>query len=160
MTSENTNANYSQRVMIASCIGLLEQYKTAANLSLIVSGSAIILLLLGGVVKLIDSYWFFALSAVIALGVAQTIYAIRVGFDIKLLEQVMRFEGDTDSALSAMDQSLIRLGLIVSAKAGRPLAQRLLSCVGLFKRQLGLCMAQLAVVLLCAAVQLLLFGTE
>lgn len=131
---------------INTTIALLGQHIKLQLLS--VSTTLIALLLLLGLASTnnLSRYWLIALLLITLLGLLQSFYAIRVGFDLKLLKQLREHPVDLDSAINDLDDSLKRLRLIPKNKPSRSIEERLLACVGLFKLQTLCCTLQLVTV--------------
>ena len=155
--------DYPQAIdSLQTCIALLEHYKKAHYLSLALSLCASVVLLVAGLSQILSLYWFLTLSSVIVLGVLEIFFAIRVGFDINLLRYLLKNlqkdNRELDASLLALDNSLIRLNLLPSIKAGRSLDERLLGCLKLFKWQTLVSISQLAWVMIATCLYVLIWG--
>ncbi len=140
----------SKRVSITSCVSLLEQSSKFHFLSIGLTMSASIILLAASVFSQLSNTWFIILFLVILLGAIEVFYAIRVGFDKRLLALLVIDGVETDTLLTRLDEALTALKLLPKDKAGRDISKRLLGCIKLFKLQLGLCYLQLLVVVAAA----------
>jgi len=89
-------------------------------------------------------------------GLAETYYAIRVGFDAALFHRLSK---QAPPDLAALDAALVRLGLLPVSKSGRPLEQRIAGAKLLFYKQGAALVLQVAL-LLCGAAAALLSGAS
>ncbi|MBX3503296.1 MAG: hypothetical protein KF889_27950 [Alphaproteobacteria bacterium] len=84
-----------------------------------------------------------AISVSVALGLAETLLALRVGFDAAALR---RMAGHQDGA-SRFDAALAALGLAGAERAGRPMADRSRGCLRLLRLQAVAAILQVAALL-------------
>jgi hypothetical protein len=122
----------ASRDLLFATAALLEQGRTVNRLSCGLTAAAIaILAILPALTS--QTQWTsigFAAAAVVA-GLAQTWFAIRVGFDAALFHRLAS-TGD----IAAIDTALTGLGLMPSGKAGRPAAPRIAGARRLFRLQI------------------------
>ncbi|HJQ57612.1 MAG TPA: hypothetical protein VJ890_11930 [Vineibacter sp.] len=91
-----------------------------------------------------------ALASLAAVaGIAETWFALRVGFDARIFRRLSRGADADGFAVSSFDASMAALGLMPAGKAGRPIAERARGAMRLLGRQVALLLVQ--VVLLLAA---------
>lgn len=83
------------------------------------------------------------ISVSIALGLLETVLALRVGFDVAALR---RMAGHEDGA-SRFDAALLALGLMKPGRAGRPMADRARGCLRLLYLQAIAAILQVAALL-------------
>lgn len=141
------------RSTIGACAALLEQGRILDGLSRLLTAVAVGLLFAGAFGLVPKALAVPVALIAVAFGLAETRLAIRVGFDAALLRDTAH-----RPQLAALDAALVRLGLIASEKAGRPLEERLAGAMRLMRRQ-GLCLAgQIGVLVLGALVAAALQG--
>ncbi len=127
---------------IASCAALLEQHAKIHWLSVATTLIATAILLAAPMLPgPLSSLWLLAILSVIAVGLAEVWFAVRVGFDHVLLTSVVI----SPDKLQDLDRALIGLKLMPASKAGRDLDERLRGVVRLLKYQAALLCTQLAV---------------
>jgi len=145
---------------ISSTIALLRQYRLLHGFSVMITLSAIVVLLFMALGHELSRYGIGVVVLVIVAGVVEIFLALRVAFDIELLNGLRHTqeEGEGGQALARLDQSLLRLNLIANDKSGRDLDSRLAGCFRLFRRQALCCGIQVFILLLAALLQLLLIG--
>ncbi len=80
------------------------------------------------------------LLGVISCAALQHYLFIRIQFDRQLLKQLIEESDELDGQTMYLDQTLVSLGLIKTAKANRPWSQRLAGILRLFKLQVGVLM--------------------
>jgi hypothetical protein len=85
-------------------------------------------------------------------GLAELYLAARVGFDLALFRQLLENAGFDASDLAGLDSALSRLGLIPTAKVGRPLDQRALGACRLLYAQAVSLALQVAFIVAGAAI--------
>jgi hypothetical protein len=141
------------RTAIDVCAALLEQGRALEGLSRLLTLAALVLLFAGAFGFVAKPVAIPVGLIVIALGLVQTRFAIRVGFDAALLRDVAH-----RIQFAVLDQALVRLDLMPPDKAGRPLDARLAGAMRLLRLQ-GLALgAQLGVLVLGALVAAILQG--
>lgn len=84
-----------------------------------------------------------ALTAAVALGLIETVLALRVAFDAAALR---RMAGHADG-MTRFDAALMTLGLMKPDRAGRPMADRAKGCLRLLRLQAIVAILQVAAVL-------------
>ncbi|HLD69092.1 MAG TPA: hypothetical protein VJA19_24030 [Pseudomonas sp.] len=87
------------------------------------------------------------LLGLVLLGLAQQYWALRVAFDADLLTQLASAPGSLEQRTLDLDRALVELGLLPSARAGRPWAQRTQGALRLLRIQALLCALQLLLAL-------------
>ncbi|MES2820192.1 MAG: hypothetical protein V4812_14535 [Pseudomonadota bacterium] len=87
------------------------------------------------------------LLGLVLLGLVQKYWALRVAFDADLLSQLASAPGSLEQRTRDLDQALVELGLLPSARAGRPWAQRSQGALRLLRTQALLCALQLLLAL-------------
>lgn len=87
------------------------------------------------------------LLGLVLLGLAQQYWALRVAFDADLLTQLANAPGSLEQRTLDLDRALVELGLLPSARAGRPWAQRTQGTLRLLRIQALLCALQLLLAL-------------
>ena len=160
MNDADAVADYAkQQSDIETCIALLHQYKKTHSSSMAISLAAGVILLVAGIAALLSLYWYLALVLLIVLGLVETYYALRIGFDIRLLQQLSACKRDHETAMKRLDDSLLTLSLIAPATSGRQLQQRLLACLRMFKIQNGIVLAQWGMLLIAPGIYFLINGS-
>jgi hypothetical protein len=132
---------------IATTIALLTQHNKVHSLSIAVTVSVMLTMLLLTVLDAMILVNLLGFSLVMVLGVVETVYALRVGFDIGLLRQLQEQGGDIQLGLTRLDETLLMLRLIPAKQVGRDLEVRLQGCLRLLKRQVLCTLLQIAVVI-------------
>jgi hypothetical protein len=133
----------TDRPLLTVTAALLIQGRTLDCLSRLLTAGALFGLLIHAVDNDADPVLVTVALLIAALaGLAQTYYAVRVGFDAALFGQL----GKTTD-LAALDSALQRLGLLPVDKAGRPLETRIAGARALFRTQTAMLLVQIAVVL-------------
>jgi len=128
-----------------SVAALLEQHSKIHLLSVATTAAAIVMLLASALLSPSPSFlWLLAATSVIATGLAETWFAVRVGFDRRLLQSIA---ADPEQ-LQRWDQALLALKLLPESKAGRDPDERLRGCIRLLKRQAELLIVQLAIAII------------
>ena len=120
---------------------LLDQGRTVDRLSCGLTAAAIAVLAI--LPALTPHFQWLSIgfaAAAVAAGLAQTWFAIRVGFDAALFQRLAS-SGD----FAAIDAALTGLGLMPASKSGRPAAWRVAGARRLFRLQV----LALAVQILC-----------
>lgn len=134
------------KLMIDTCLALLVQHKTIHAVSVVMTLIAVLLLLVFVLFNTQAYLWFAMLAAVLVLGIAQIYYAIRIGFDVLLLQQLVAATQPISMGLALLDNALRQLGLLAPAKAGREIEQRIAGSLRLFKIQTLLCLMQFIII--------------
>ncbi len=124
---------------ITSCAALLEQHTKihVFSVAMTVVAGAMLLVSIGFSAS-VSSLWLGTAAFIVLLGLAETWFAIRVGFDRRLLSAIA--SGPED--LQRWDQALTELKLMPKSKTGRGLSERLHGCIRLLKMQAVLLVAQ------------------
>ncbi len=126
----------SETASINTCVALLNQHHKIHHLTLCITVTIIAFMLFMNA-RLETSIAIMSIIAII-LGVLETVIAIRVGFDQKLLENLAKdslSKTEIPDHLEAMDNALTRLKIMPAGKSGRSLPPRLLGCIQLLKKQ-------------------------
>lgn len=135
-------SDQSVSARMLSVAALLEQHTKIHLLSVATTASAVTILLAPLLFSASPtSLWLLTAIAVIATGLAETWFALRVGFDRRLLQSIA---ADPEK-LQHWDRALVGLKLLPESKAGREPDERLRGCIRLLKRQAELLVAQLAI---------------
>jgi len=148
MSIENKEIN-----LLSSCMALIEQHKKPHLLCWSITLIASALLLYFSILSTLSLFWIIALSVIIIIGWLETFYVMRIGFDLNLLNKLSLLDklpghpDNMDSRLAALDQALMTLNLLPSAKESRSLEARLQGCMRLFKIQTALCIIQMTMLL-------------
>jgi hypothetical protein len=134
----------TDRSLLTVTAALLTQGRTLDHLSRLLTAGALFGLLAHAVVNDADPVLVtVALLVATLAGLAQTYYAVRVGFDAALFGQLSEAALD----LPALDSALQRLGLLPVDKTDRPLEARIAGARALFRTQVTMLTVQIAVVL-------------
>lgn len=150
MTNENHAKSYAKSYeinLVSTAVSLLEQHVKIHRLSSVVTISLILLLIYFSMIQNLSLYWLYSLTLVIILGVMEIYYAMRLAFDISLLDKLQTAQSNLRDDLSELDQALITLKLLPAAKSGRDINDRITGCFRLFKTQIALCVLQFMIVL-------------
>lgn len=143
----------NDRLLIDVCIGALSEYSPPHVFASVLTVSSVLLLSLNLVVNIYTGLVpVIALLLVILLGIIEMLYAMRVRFDIKLLQKLTHYD-DIHRAVQEIDLALFYLKLIKSAENPATIQQRVAGCMALLRRQILLCLGQLAVILTAVAIQ-------
>jgi hypothetical protein len=129
----------------------LQQGRTIDGLSRQLTVVALLLLIATGAFGVASPALVSMLALATLAGLAQTYYAVRVGFDAALFERL----GGQATDLSALDAALVQLRLLPVSKSGRPLAERVAGAQRLFHKQGAAFLVQVAFLLGGAAVAFL-----
>lgn len=137
----------NDRLRLAAVAALLAQGRTIDGLSRILTAGA----LLGAPVlaTILAPTALAPVLLVAALGIAQSWFAVRVGFDAALFEAASRAPSPTPSAV---DDALVELRLLPAPKAGRPWPPRIAGARRLLAWQATLLALQVAVIVAIAIV--------
>jgi len=139
---------------IASCASLLDQHSKIHMLSVgLTLGVTMLLAFAVGGGNLSFEY-FLPMLAVILLGLFETIVAVRIGFDRRLLNTLSQRGSFSNNNLELLDDALVQLKLIPANKVGRILNERLIGCVGLLKLQAMLCCFQFVTIIVAGGISL------
>lgn len=87
------------------------------------------------------------LLGLVLLGLAQQYWALRVAFDADLLSELASAPGSLEQRTLDLDRALVELGLLPTARAGRPWTQRTQGALRLLRIQALLCALQLLLAL-------------
>lgn len=142
--------NDSKKMDLTVLVGLLKQ---SSKLDRFSSCVTIISLLLSVIVIFASTFSLTMISLsiiILILGFVEKYFAIRVDFDRSLFKCLQAYsDAELMSALTLMDQSLCRLGLIKKDyDPSRSLESRIIGTICLFKKQLVCCVVQ-GVLLIC-----------
>ena len=136
----------AEHTMLEAAGALLRQGQIIDHLSRLLTVTSLGLLVGGSILVILSPGLAATLVLAILAGIAQIYFAIRVGFDAALFDQ-LRQPAAVD--LAALDAALVQLGLL-PAGSGRPLEQRIVGAQRLFYRQ-GMALLTQVAILLCAA---------
>ena len=136
----------THHALLEAATALLRQGRIVDRLSRLLTVLALASLVAASV---LGASKFLAVTLALAVlsGVAETYFAIRVGFDAALFE---RLREPAAMDLAALDVALVQLGLLPASRSGRPLEQRIAGAQRLLYKQGAACMIQVAI-LLCGA---------
>jgi hypothetical protein len=137
----------AEHTMLEAAGALLRQGQIIDHLSRLLTVTSLGLLVGGSILVILSPGLAATLVLAILAGIAQIYFAIRVGFDAALFDQ-LRQPAAVD--LAALDAALVQLGLLPAGKSGRPLEQRIVGAQRLFYRQ-GMALLTQVAILLCAA---------
>ena len=136
-----------ERAEAAAIAALLDQAAIIERLSRPLTVAALLILMAPA---LTGQRWTVALSVLLALvalaGLLQGYLALRVRFDAALFARLA--EGGALPDLADLDRTLLALGLMPAAKAGRPLGLRIAGARRLFRLQALALAAQVALIVL------------
>ena len=148
--------NAADATLAAVAAALLQQGRTIDRLSRQFTAVALLLLIAAGAFGVAAPALATPLGLAALAGLAETYYAIRVGFDAALFHRLSK---QAPPDLAALDAALVRLGLLPVSKSGRPLEQRIAGAKLLFYKQGAALVLQVAL-LLCGAAAALLSGAS
>lgn len=135
-------ADAAQQADIAA--GLLAQGRSIDALSRLCSAMAFAGLVLGAAAN-VSIVLITGLALSLVAGLAEAHLALRVGFDARLFRRLANGNGGGSIDLDAFDRAMIQSGLLPMAKAGRPLAERIMGAKRLLLRQALAAAAQIAI---------------
>ncbi len=141
------------------CAIFLSQHTKINNFSQLLSSLAAIGLLVMAATNKVSLAFILALLVVILLGIYETILAIRVGFDVEILNQLSLKEQVSSEDLEFLDRSLVDIGLVKKLDGNpttRDLNTRLQACLKLFKYQALMLIVQLAILLIMSLSKIVL----
>jgi hypothetical protein len=141
-----TTPDLASRQLVAGAACLLDQGRVVDGLSRLLTGAALLVLLLPAVLPASPQRLPVAiLAAVVLLGMVETFYAVRVGLDAALFHRLSAGPEDVD--FDTLDKALVWLGLVGKPRPGRTTADRVAGASRLLQRQavmLGLQVALIA----------------
>jgi len=137
----------AEHAMLESASALLQQGQIIDRLSQLLTVAALVLLIGASAFGVASPALAVALALAVLAGIAETYYAIRVGFDAALF---CRLRAPATMDLAALDVALVGLGMLPASRSGRPLEQRITGAQRLFYQQ-GAAFVIQAAILLCAA---------
>jgi hypothetical protein len=135
------------QAMLEVANSLLRQGRIIDRLSRLLTVAALVLLIGACALGVASPGLAVALALAVLAGLAETYYAIRVGFDAALFD---RLREPATMDLATLDIALVQLGLSSAAKSGRALEQRIAGAQRLFYEQGAAFVIQIAI-LLCGA---------
>ena len=135
--------------LLGAAAALLQQGRTIDALSRQLTAVALLLLIAASAFGVASPALVSTLGLATLAGLAQTYYAVRVGFDAALFDRLGA------QNISALDAALAGLGLLPASKSGRPLEQRITGAQRLFYKQGAALVVQVAFLLCGAAVAFL-----
>lgn len=138
----------AEQGMLESANALLRQGGIIDRLSRLLTVTSLGLLVGGSILVILSPTLAAMLLLAVLAGIAQTYFAIRVGFDAALFDR-LRQSATVD--LAALDAALVQLGLLPTDKTGRPIALRITGAQRLFYRQGMALLIQIAILLCTAA---------
>lgn len=139
----------STRELLSCAAALLDQGRTIDRLSRLLTSAALVGMLIGPAITTQPPWILLGFSMPVALaGLAETYFAIRVGFDAALFHQQAGAPEARDFA--TIDAALTQLGLLPATKLGRPIEARVAGARRLFRCQLVALVAQVLSVLVGA----------
>ena len=109
---------------------LLDQGVIVHRQSIIATGAAVFFLIAAVLTGTVSPAPLYVFLAVPLLGLGEAYLAMRIGFDAALFRKVAR-----DLPLPALDESMVRLGIIDEEAGGRSLQVRFGGCRQLLRRQ-------------------------
>ena len=140
----------AERLMMSTLANLLDQGRVIDGTSRLITAAAMISLLLLPLTTGLSFGLPTAITmAVAAVGLGETYFAFRVGFDAALFRGLAGRPSGPD--LAELDGALRGLGLIPDAKTGRPLAERATGARSLLYTQGTLLAAQAVLILIDGA---------
>jgi hypothetical protein len=146
-----TTPDLASRQLVAGAACLLDQGRVVDGLSRLLTGAALLVLLLPAVLPASPQRLPVAILAAVALlGMVETFYAVRVGFDAALFHRLSAAPETVD--FDNLDKALVRLGLVGEPRPERSTADRVAGASRLLQRQAV--MLGLQVALIAAAVGL------
>ncbi|VAW74263.1 hypothetical protein MNBD_GAMMA12-3510 [hydrothermal vent metagenome] len=144
------------------CVSFLTQHSKINHLSQMLTTLAVLLLVVLTAIDQQSILLVMGLFVVILLGMYETMLAIRVGFDEKILKQLSLKENVSEQDLESLDNALLSLGLITKRlhklndkPKDRDLNTRLLACMKLFKSQALALILQLLVLMVISLVTII-----
>jgi hypothetical protein len=144
-------ADPGERDLAAVAAALLDQGRRVDGLSRLVTATALLALMLLPALPQHSSRLLPVILAIVALlGLAETYLALRVGFDAALFARLASPIDGFD--LDRLDGALPRLWPALRSQTGRPMAERIAGARRLLGRQGLLLMAQMALILVAAAI--------
>ena len=109
---------------------LLDQGVIVHRQSIIATGAAVFFLIAAVLTGTVSPAPLYVFLAVPLLGLGEAYLAMRIGFDAALFRKVAR-----DLPLPALDEAMVRLGIIEEGAGGRSLQVRFGGCRQLLRRQ-------------------------
>jgi hypothetical protein len=134
-------------MILATMAALLDQGRAMDALSRLVTVLALGALLAIPLLELSFPEAQWTLAGVVAVGLLQLSFAMRVSFDAALFRELARVPAGDKLDLKGLDDALATLRLVRSGKAGRPLQPRLDGARKLFRLQMLTLALQLSLML-------------
>ncbi len=138
---------------INCCADLLEQHRKIHFVSAGLTLSVSVLVLTLAALSLLSPMLLISMFVIIILGILETIYAVRVGFDARLLGKLSESSDQLEDQLDVLDTALKHLRLLPAEKPRANLDERLLGCIGLFRVQSIMSSLQFLSLLLAVVLQ-------
>ena len=134
------------RELLSCAAAFLDQGRTIDRLSRLLTAAALIAILIGPAITT-QPPWVLIGSAVLVMlaGLAETYFAIRVGFDAALFRQLAN--ASEAPGFAGTDAALTQLGLLPTTKHRRPAGARVAGARRLFGLQMLFLVAQVLSVL-------------
>jgi hypothetical protein len=143
----------STRSLLACAAALFDQGRTVDRLSRPLTAAALISMVVYPLITGRQPWVPIGFAMLVALsGLAETYFAIRVGFDAALFHQLAGAPGTPDFA--GIDAALVRLGLLPAATLDRPAEARVAGARRLLGFQILALVVQVLSVLIGASVAL------
>jgi hypothetical protein len=137
------------RELLLCAAAFLDQGRTIDRLSRLLTAGALVAILIGPVIATRSPSTLIGSAALATLaGLAETYFAMRVGFDAALFNQVANPPAAPDFV--ATDAALTQLGLVSVTKHSRPAGARIAGARRLFRLQILFLVAQVLSVLVGA----------
>ena len=134
------------RELLLCAAAFLDQGRTVDRLSRLLTAAALTAILIGPAIATRPPWILIGSAVLVTLaGLAETYFAIRVGFDAALFNQVANASEASDFA--GTDAALIQLGLLPATKHSRPAGARIAGARWLFRLQILCLVAQVLSVL-------------
>jgi hypothetical protein len=145
-----TSLDSASRQLISAAACLLDQGRAVDGLSRLLTAASLVVLMLPAVLPAGTQRLPAAILAGVALlGMAETLYAVRVGLDAALFRRLA--EGPEPLDLDGIDTALIELGLIAAPRADGSAGSRVSGARRLLYRQSALLVLQIGLILAAAA---------
>ncbi len=136
----------NDREAVTSCIAFIKQFKKPHFFSMALTfGAAIILMGLVFSSSLLNLYRLCCLSVIVLSGILEMVYAIRVEFDITLLNWFLGQTNSIDTGLGETEQK--PSGRTPQKKSDSLLDARLNGSIRLFTTHVHICSIQVVIIL-------------
>ncbi len=140
----------NDREAVISCIAFIKQFKKPHFFSMALTfGAAVVLLGLVFSSSSLNLYRLCCLSVIVLSGILEMVYAIRVEFDITLLNWFLGQTSSIDNGLGETEQR--PTDETCPKKSDSPLNACLNGCIRLFTTHAHICSIQV-VIILCAVI--------